>query len=145
MVKDHTDSKRGNPTWTDQYSFRLPARVLVYAPFTDRIAHATAFVTPVMEHWLEREIAQWVQPMKDRSDDPSHHERTLCHSLQNKAIGRYLRSVYQLPESDVSSVRAEGITVTTGSSQPSPVLGRRQNLTGCGLFDAGLSPLFRLS
>ena len=44
---------------------------------TDRIAHTTAFVTPVVEHWLEQEIAQWVQPMKDRSDDPSHHERTL--------------------------------------------------------------------
>ena len=26
---------------------------------TDRIAHTTAFVTPVVEHWLEREIAQW--------------------------------------------------------------------------------------
>ena len=23
-----------------------------------------AFVTPVVEHWLEREIAQWVHPMK---------------------------------------------------------------------------------
>ena len=44
---------------------------------TDRIAHTTAFVTPVVEHWLEREIAQWVHPMKDRSDDPSHHEQTL--------------------------------------------------------------------
>ena len=42
---------------------------------TDRITHTTAFVTPVVEHWLEREIAQWVHPMKDRSDDPSHHER----------------------------------------------------------------------
>ena len=41
---------------------------------TDRIAHTTAFVTPVVDHWLEREIAQWVHPMKDRSDD---HERTL--------------------------------------------------------------------
>ena len=29
------------------------------------------------EQWLEREIAQWVHPMKDLSDDPSHHERTL--------------------------------------------------------------------
>ena len=36
-----------------------------------------AFVTPVVEHWLEREIAHWVHPMKDQSDDPSHHERTL--------------------------------------------------------------------
>ena len=24
---------------------------------TDRITHTTAFVTPVVEHWLEREIA----------------------------------------------------------------------------------------
>ena len=44
---------------------------------TDRITHITAFVTPVVEHWMEREIAQWVHPMKDRSDNPSHHERTL--------------------------------------------------------------------
>ena len=49
------------------YSFRL----------TDRIAHTTVFVIPVVEHWLEREIAQWIHPMKDRSDDLSHHERTL--------------------------------------------------------------------
>ena len=26
---------------------------------TYRIAHTTAFVTPVMDHWLEREIVQW--------------------------------------------------------------------------------------
>ena len=44
---------------------------------TDRITHTTAFGTPVVEHWLEWEIAQWVHPMKDRSDDPLHHERTL--------------------------------------------------------------------
>ena len=39
--------------------------------------HPTAFVTPVVEHWLEREIAQWVHPMKDRSDDQLHHEQML--------------------------------------------------------------------
>ena len=44
---------------------------------TDRMTHTTAFVTPVVEHWLEREISQWVHCMKDRSDDPSHHEQTL--------------------------------------------------------------------
>ena len=44
---------------------------------TDRIAHTTAFITPVVEHWLERAIVQWVHPMKDRSDDPSHQEQTL--------------------------------------------------------------------
>ena len=33
---------------------------------TDMIAHIMTFVAPVVEHWLEREIAQWVHPMKDR-------------------------------------------------------------------------------
>ena len=44
---------------------------------TDRITHTMTFVTPVVEHWLERETAQWVHPMKDNSDNKSHHERTL--------------------------------------------------------------------
>ena len=62
-----------------------------------RIAHTTAFVTPFVEHWLEREIAQWVHPMKDRSDDPSHHERMLLPwSYISLRLGRkemfYLRS-----------------------------------------------------
>ena len=68
MVKDHSDSEKGNP---------LPHRLLFSINSKDRIAHTTAFVTPVMDHWLEREIAQWIHPMKDRSDDPSHHKRTL--------------------------------------------------------------------
>ena len=67
MVKDHSDSASGNP---------LQGFFYMHHP-TDRIAHTTAFVTPVVEHWLERETAQWVHPMKDRSNDPLHHERTL--------------------------------------------------------------------
>ena len=49
------------------YSFRLTARVLLYAPShrQDSTYHGLCYV----EHWL-------VHPMKDRSDDPSHHERT---------------------------------------------------------------------
>ena len=34
----------------------------MYHP-TDRIAHTTAFVTPVVEQWLEQEIVQWVHPI----------------------------------------------------------------------------------
>ena len=59
------------------YSFRLAARVLLYAPShrLDSTYHGLCYTS--FGHWLEREIAQWVHPMKDRSDDPSHHERTL--------------------------------------------------------------------
>ena len=56
MVKDHTDSKRGN---------RLPPHGLLFPISskhpTDRITHTMAFGTPVVEHWLEREKAQWAQ------------------------------------------------------------------------------------
>ena len=52
------------------YSFLLTASFFLMHHPTGRIAHTTAFVTPVVEHWLEWEIAQWVHPMKDRSNDP---------------------------------------------------------------------------
>ena len=42
----------------------------------DRIAPTTAFVTPVVEHWLEQEILNGSN-MKDRSSDPLHQEQTL--------------------------------------------------------------------
>ena len=51
LVKDHSDSKRGNPL--------LPPHGLLFpisskdALPPDRIAHTTAFVTPVVVHWLE--------------------------------------------------------------------------------------------
>ena len=64
---------------------------------TYRIAHTTAFVTPVVEHWLEREIAQWVHHMKDRSEDPSHHERTLLPRS-------YISLLYDTIKQDVDKV-----------------------------------------
>ena len=58
-------------------SIRRPIAPGVNALPLSYVPHTTAFITPVVEHWLKREIAQWVLSMKDRSDDPSHHERTL--------------------------------------------------------------------
>ena len=78
MVNDHTDSERGNPLPTHGLLFPIYSKGIFYMHHpTDRIADTTAFVSPVVEHWLEREIAQWVHPMKDWFDDPSHHERML--------------------------------------------------------------------
>ena len=59
MVKDHSDSEKGNPL-PHSLLFPISSKVFFYMHHpTDRIAHTTAFVTPVVEHWLEREIAQW--------------------------------------------------------------------------------------
>ena len=56
MVKDHSDSKRWN--WLP------PLRGLIKFFYMhhprDRIAHITAFITLIVEQWLEGEIAIWV-------------------------------------------------------------------------------------
>ena len=73
MVKDHSDSEKGNPLPPHRLLLSINSKGSFIC--TIRKTHTTAFVTPVVEHWLEREIAQWVHPMKDRSNDPLHHER----------------------------------------------------------------------
>ena len=41
--------------------FPISSKVLFYIIHpTNRIAHTTAFVIPVLAHWVECEIAQWV-------------------------------------------------------------------------------------
>ena len=94
MEKDHSDSERGNPL--PPYGLLFPINSKGSFICTIHRQDNTAFVTPVVEHWLEREIAQKVQPMKDRSDDPSHHEWTLLPqsyifllSQLYGAVGRY--------------------------------------------------------
>ena len=67
MVKDHSDSEKGHllPP-PHRLLFLINSKGFYMHHPTDRIAHTTAFVTPVMEHWLERELNQWVHPMKSK-------------------------------------------------------------------------------
>ena len=52
---------------------------------TDRITHTTASVTPVVEHWLGREIAQWrIDPMTHRTMSESSYHGTSGHVLLKK-------------------------------------------------------------
>ena len=52
MVKDHSDSKRGNPLPLLHGLLYLISNFYVHH-LADRIAHTKAFGIPVMEHWLE--------------------------------------------------------------------------------------------
>ena len=56
MVKDHSDSERG--IQLPPYELLFPICSDIYPTY--RITHTTDFVTPIVEHWLEREVAQWV-------------------------------------------------------------------------------------
>ena len=93
MVKDHSDSEKGNPRCHIGYSQQ--GFFYMHHP-TDRITHTTAFVTSVVEHWLEREIAQWVHPIKDRSDDPSHHEHVKKEDHVSTSVTEILSTYYTM-------------------------------------------------
>ena len=57
MVKDTQIVREETCCCHMGYYFRIAARFFYMDHPTDRITHNTTFVTHVMEHWLEREIA----------------------------------------------------------------------------------------
>ena len=56
MVKDHSDRERGNPLPPHGLLFPINSK----GSFICITPQTAAYVTPVVEHWLEQEIAQWV-------------------------------------------------------------------------------------
>ena len=59
MVKDHSDSERGNPLPPHGLLISINSKgYFICHHSTDRIAHTTAFVTPVVENWLYNRQSQ---------------------------------------------------------------------------------------
>ena len=50
MVKDHSDSERGNPLLPHELFFPISSKGSFICIIPDRVTHTTAFVTPVVEH-----------------------------------------------------------------------------------------------
>ena len=59
MVKDHSDSKRRNPLPPHRLLFPISSKGSFYMHHpTDRIAHTTAFVTPVFDPTTHRTMSE---------------------------------------------------------------------------------------
>ena len=58
MVKDHSDSEKGNPLPSHGLLFPISSKDSFICIIPVRLTHTTALVTPDVEHWLEQEIAQ---------------------------------------------------------------------------------------
>ena len=58
MVKDNSGSEKGNAAATTWATFSEMQQGIFYMHYS-----TMAFVAPVVEHWLEQEIAQWVHHM----------------------------------------------------------------------------------
>ena len=95
MAKDLSDSESGNPLSPYELLFPNSSKGSFYMHHsTDRITHNTTFVTPVVEHWLKREIAQWVhhegsirRPIAPWAIDPATH-RTMSERSYHGATSR---------------------------------------------------------
>ena len=59
MVKDHSDIAR-EETRSRRHMFYYFQCIFYKRHLTDRTIHTTAFVTRVVEHWLEQDIFQWL-------------------------------------------------------------------------------------
>ena len=53
MVKDHSESERRNLLPPHGLLFPITSKGSFICIIPDRITHTTAFVTPVVENWLE--------------------------------------------------------------------------------------------
>ena len=79
------------------YSYRLTARVPIYASShrQDNTYHGLCYTS--RGALAGTKIAQRVHPMKDRSDDPSHHERTLLPRSYISLLAVVKRCCYSAP------------------------------------------------
>ena len=60
MLKDHSDSEKGNLLPLHGLLFPISSKFFFICIILQTGYNITAFVTPVIEHWLEREIAEWI-------------------------------------------------------------------------------------
>ena len=102
MVTDHSDSERGNPLPPHRLLFPISSKGCFLCIIPHRITHTTAFVTPVVEHWLEREIAQWIHHEGSirRHIEPganTYHGPTSCSVIaaNDKVLHENIQSYYQ--------------------------------------------------
>ena len=81
MVRDNSGSERRNPLPPPPRGllFLLAAMIFYMSHPTNRIVHTMTFVTPVVEHWLGREVAQ-----RSTLRYPSN-ERTLYHLATSRS------------------------------------------------------------
>ena len=58
MVKDHSDSEKGNPVPQHRLLFTINSKGSFICTIPDRIAHTTAFVTPVVYSQIIKIMAE---------------------------------------------------------------------------------------
>ena len=94
------------------YSFRLTARFFYMHHPTDRIAHTTAFVTPVVVHWLERGNSSMGLPHEGsirRPIAPRANALTTELHLAPGDFGDLLLSVYTEPTNWLASSEVDPV------------------------------------
>ena len=125
MVEDHSEETRCRHMG---YSFRLATKVLLYASPHRQNKNITAFVTPVVEHWLEPEIAQWV-----------HYEGSIRQVFRRQSLSLTYLLCWPSVVLEHEVFRRQSLSLTYLLCWPSVVLEheafRRQSLSPVSIID----------
>ena len=86
------------------YSFRLAARVLLYAPShkQDNTYHGLCYTSRGALAGMR--FSSMGPPMKDRSDDPSHHERMLLPRSFDRECHIMAHLLYSMSSNSASKI-----------------------------------------
>ena len=82
MIQDHSDDEKGNPLPV-LYGLLVPISNDIFYMHhpTNRTPHTTTVVTRVVEHWLERAVAEWVR----HDGSPPSSEYKHVHNCNGRA------------------------------------------------------------
>ena len=88
MVKDHSDSEKGNPLPPHRLLYRLTARVLLYAPShrQDSTYHSLCYTS--RGALMKREIAQLLLQMQRNNSIAFSEKKTLTNQSTYLKLGR---------------------------------------------------------
>ena len=87
MVKDHSDSEKGNPLPPHRLLFPINSKSSFICTISQTGLHIpTAFVAPVVEYWLEREIEIAYKVIEIIEARCSSVVRAFAHSAMGRQI-----------------------------------------------------------
>ena len=82
MVKDHSDSERGNLLPPHRLLFLISSKGSFICIIPDRITHTMAFVIPVVEHWLDSHNKATILPLFPVSvEELQDNDHNSCYTL----------------------------------------------------------------
>ena len=85
MIKDHSDSERGNPLPPLELLFPIISNIFICTIPQIRYISIYLLYQSWSTDWNEKQLNGFT--LRDRSDEPSHLKRTFYHGATSRSLG----------------------------------------------------------